>query len=61
MKATEDPATDVPVRKSITVSAAAEHAFRVFTEDFDGWWPRSHHIGKAPMKKAVIETVAGGR
>jgi uncharacterized protein YndB with AHSA1/START domain len=61
MMAMQDQPTDVPVRKSINVNASAEHAFRVFTEGFDSWWPRSHHIGNAPMKKAVIETAAGGR
>jgi uncharacterized protein YndB with AHSA1/START domain/uncharacterized damage-inducible protein DinB len=50
-----------PVRKSITVKASVEHAFQVFTDGFDSWWPRSHHIGKQPMVKAVIETRAGGR
>jgi len=49
------------VRKSITVTAGVERAFRVFTEDYDSWWPRSHHIGKSPMKKAIIETKQGGR
>jgi uncharacterized protein YndB with AHSA1/START domain len=33
----------------------------VFTEGFDTWWPREHHIGKSPMKKAILETHAGGR
>jgi uncharacterized protein YndB with AHSA1/START domain/uncharacterized damage-inducible protein DinB len=50
-----------PVKKSITVKASVEHAFQVFTDGFDTWWPRSHHIGKQPMVKAVIETRAGGR
>ena len=49
------------VRKSITVTAGVERAFRVFTEDYDSWWPRSHHIGKSPMTKAIIETRQGGR
>lgn len=53
--------TAVPVRKTITVNASVEHAFAVFTEGFDTWWPRSHHIGKQPMEKAIIETRAGGR
>jgi uncharacterized protein YndB with AHSA1/START domain len=57
---TDDP-TDAPVRKSITVKATIDHAFRVFTEGFDSWWPRSHHIGKSPMKKAIVEMRAGGR
>ena len=52
---------DEPVRRSITVKASMEHAFHVFTEGHDTWWPRSHHIGKSPMKKAVIECRAGGR
>jgi uncharacterized protein YndB with AHSA1/START domain len=50
-----------PVVKSITVKASVEHAFRVFTEGFDTWWPREHHIGKSPMKKAIIEGFVGGR
>ena len=52
---------DVPVRKSITVKASAEKAFRVFTESVDTWWPRTHHIGKSPMKKIIIEGRQGGR
>jgi len=49
------------VKKSVTVRADVKKAFRVFTEDYDSWWPRSHHIGKSPMKKAIIEAKAGGR
>jgi uncharacterized protein YndB with AHSA1/START domain len=56
-----DPTTDVPVRKSITVKASPERAFQVFAEEFDSWWPRTHHIGKVPMKKAIIEGKMGGR
>jgi uncharacterized protein YndB with AHSA1/START domain len=61
MTATVDEMIQVPVRKSITVNATPEEAFRIFTEDFDSWWPRSHHIGKSPMKKALIESRSGGR
>lgn len=50
-----------PVRKTLIVRASPETAFRVFTADFDRWWPRSHHIGKTPMVRAVIEPRAGGR
>ncbi len=53
--------SEAPVRKSVTVQASADKAFRVFTEGFDGWWPRTHHIGKSPMTKGVIEGFAGGR
>jgi uncharacterized protein YndB with AHSA1/START domain len=50
-----------PVHKTVTVRASLEHTFEVFTEGFDTWWPRSHHIGQSPMKKAIIEGHAGGR
>src|SRR5258708_6358456 len=61
MTAMVDETTDVPVRRSILVKASIEQAFRVFTEGFDTWWPRSHHIGKAPMKKAIVEGAVRGR
>jgi uncharacterized protein YndB with AHSA1/START domain len=50
-----------PVRKSIVVNASAEDAFRVFTDGLDSWWPRTHHIGRSPLKRAIIEPFAGGR
>ncbi|HET6266924.1 MAG TPA: SRPBCC family protein [Acidobacteriota bacterium] len=50
-----------PVRRSITVKASPERAFRVYTAEYDSWWPRTHHIGKSPMKKAILECRAGGR
>ena len=50
-----------PVRKSITVKADVARAFRVFTAEFDTWWPRSHHIGKTPMTRSILEERAGGR
>jgi hypothetical protein len=50
-----------PVRKSIVVRAAAADAFRIFTDDIDGWWPRTHHIGKAPMRRVIVEPRVGGR
>ena len=34
-----------PVYKSIRVKASASRAFKIFTDDMDGWWPRTHHIG----------------
>ena len=44
-----------PVRKSIRVKADVARAFRVFTEEMDSWWPRTHHIGSSPMKRVVVE------
>jgi hypothetical protein len=52
---------DTSVRRSITVNATLQDAFDLFTTGFDSWWPRSHHIGKSPMTKAIIETRVGGR
>jgi uncharacterized protein YndB with AHSA1/START domain len=50
-----------PLQKSITVRASVERTFQVFTKEFDSWWPRSHHIGKSPMRRAIIEGRVGGR
>jgi uncharacterized protein YndB with AHSA1/START domain len=49
------------VRKSITVNASPETAFHIFTADFDSWWPRTHHLGKTPMTRGIIEPRKGGR
>src|SRR4030095_11163314 len=61
MTPTTDQAAGAPVRKTILVQASPERAFAVFTGDFDTWWPRTHHIGKSPMKKAIVEGKPGGR
>jgi len=49
-----------PVRKSLRVRSNAERAFRVFTQEMDSWWPRTHHIGNSPMKSVVVEPRTGG-
>ena len=49
------------INKEIVVQASPERAFRVFTENFDSWWPRGHHIGKADMKAAIMEGRPNGR
>ncbi|HVO57700.1 MAG TPA: SRPBCC family protein [Dongiaceae bacterium] len=50
-----------PVRKSVVVQADAARAFELFTSGFDSWWPRTHHIGKSPMTRAVLQGHVGGR
>jgi len=50
-----------PVRKELVIQASQKTAFKAFTEGMDSWWPRSHHIGKAEMSKAVLEPSQGGR
>jgi uncharacterized protein YndB with AHSA1/START domain len=61
MTSTVQPTDTTPVRRTITVKASQQRAFQVFTEGFDTWWPRTHHIGKSPMKKGIIEGRVGGR
>ena len=49
------------VRTSIEVAAPPERAFRVFTADFDRWWPRSHHLLPGELAGNGIDPVVGGR
>jgi uncharacterized protein YndB with AHSA1/START domain len=49
------------IRKVFTVRGTPQKAFEVFTAGIDRWWPKQHHIGKSPLKKAVIEPSVGGR
>lgn len=53
--------TPAAVRKTFTVAAPPQKAFEVFTAGLDRWWPKTHTIGKAPLKRAVMEPKAGGR
>jgi uncharacterized protein YndB with AHSA1/START domain len=50
-----------PVRKQIVVAVSQEQAFRVFTDKIERWWPMEHHIGKSPMKHAMLEPKVSGR
>ncbi len=49
------------IKKQIEVAAPQALAFKVFTENIDTWWPRTHHIGSTPMTALVLEPGAGGR
>ena len=53
--------TEVAVRKRVTVNVPIGKAFAVFTEGLDSWWPRTHKIGGADLKRAVLEGWQGGR
>src|SRR5262245_20544857 len=54
-------ATLPAVSRSVTVTASADKAFRVFTESFAAWWPAEHHINPAGYVGAYIEPEVGGR
>ena len=46
---------------SVIVDAPQEHAFTVFTDGIDSWWPREHTIGEAELREMVLEPKVGGR
>ena len=50
-----------PVRRSVTVSVSPERAFRLFTEEFSSWWPKSHSIASSGQKSVTVEPRVGGR
>jgi len=50
-----------PVKKTLLLAATPAHAFDVFTNGLDRWWPRTHGIGSAPLVKSIIEPRLGGR
>lgn len=58
---TTETATESSVKKTVTVKCSREHAFKIFNERYDLWWPKMHKIGKADFKTAVVEPKAGGR
>ena len=51
-----------PVRKTVTVSAPPETAFRRFTAEMASWWPlASHSVGRRNTETVSMECRAGGR
>jgi len=50
-----------PVRKTLLVNASQAHAFDVFTNRLDSWWPKNHGIGATPVTQSFIEPRRGGR
>jgi uncharacterized protein YndB with AHSA1/START domain len=55
------PATDTSIRTSVVVEAPIEHAFRVFTEDFDKVKPRDHNMLEVEIAESVFEPRVDGR
>jgi uncharacterized protein YndB with AHSA1/START domain len=52
---------DTSVRVHVVVEAPIEHAFRVFTEDFDKIKPREHNMLPVDIAETIFERRAGGR
>lgn len=58
----EQSADPSSVRKTISVAAPQDLAWRVFTEQIGTWWPLARFkIGKVNAVDAVIEPRVGGR
>jgi uncharacterized protein YndB with AHSA1/START domain len=49
------------VKTELTIDSTQESAFQAFTQEMDSWWPRSHHVGRTPMVKLVLEPKKGGQ
>jgi hypothetical protein len=49
------------IKKEVLVEASQQTAFNVFTQQMDHWWPKTHHVGKAPLTETVLEPRAGGK
>lgn len=55
-------ASELVIRKSVTVSVPPEQAFRVFTEGIASWWPMHHHAVETDKAEAIVlEGEVGGR
>jgi uncharacterized protein YndB with AHSA1/START domain len=58
---TRKPVDTSPIVRTVFVSWPPDVAFRRFTADFDGWWPRyTHSIGGRRVKRVVLEPRVGG-
>ena len=49
------------IKKDLLVEASQATAFKVFTEQMELWWPKSHHVGQCPMTDLVLEPQVNGR
>jgi hypothetical protein len=50
-----------PIRRTLTVKADLDKAFRTFVGAMGSWWLKGHSLLASPQKDVVIEPRAGGR
>ncbi|HEY7132498.1 MAG TPA: SRPBCC domain-containing protein [Candidatus Limnocylindrales bacterium] len=50
-----------PIRLTFEVGCRPDHAFRVWTEDIDRWWPADHTVTGTDDLRVVLEPRLGGR
>ena len=55
------PTEETAIRTDVVVEAPIEHAFKVFTEQFDRIKPREHNMLDVEIAESVLEPRAGGR
>jgi uncharacterized protein YndB with AHSA1/START domain len=49
------------IQKSLLVRCSVATAFRIWTEQINQWWPKSHSRHRSPQTVIVFENVLGGR
>ena len=58
----QQQASELVLRKSITVARPVEDAFRLYTEGIATWWPlRTHSVAGEEAETCVLEPRRGGR
>jgi uncharacterized protein YndB with AHSA1/START domain len=56
------PSSLPPIEMSVNVAGSADHAFHLFTEAIDTWWPlATHSCGQSEAASCCFEPVVGGR
>jgi hypothetical protein len=53
--------TITTIKKELHLNASQQTCFNVFTKKMDAWWPKTHHVGSAPLVETVLEPKLGGR
>ena len=50
-----------PLRLDVVVACPPDHAFDVWANRIDAWWPRDHTATGEPGARVVLEPQVGGR